>query len=303
MGSNVKSNNLVREKKQSIIVATILFTLTALFMIVFLVKNVGQDGSNENKDNESAGTINDNLEPEQPSFSPTPPPERYVKGIVGFLNDLNESQLPSFPPSSPPSQRKITNGDQFDFLSDQQFSSLPTFAPIHPNHGSYTLFPSTSKLNGDYFKAKTGTKLNMNSQVKYPSFSFYVMGDTPYDKAEEIILAQQMSDIEDEIMLSNDPSSFIVHVGDLMRNKACDTRYYKRSSDILFNNSQSLFVLPGDNDWVDCPNSRYAMRRFQKYFIRNISSNNLIGFKRQTGRQENFSLWRNNVLFLGINVS
>jgi hypothetical protein len=152
--------------------------------------------------------------------------------------------------------------------------------------------------------------------------SFYVMGDTPYKPKESILLIHQLKEIYQDRHLSH-----IFHVGDLMRKGDCKERRYQHVSNILFHSIQRLasqesqnttsfstttssvpiLVLPGDNDWLECPNRTLAFRRFKRYFIRENPSIQYIDashrFSRQAKRVENFVFCKDNILFFGLNVS
>ena len=145
--------------------------------------------------------------------------------------------------------------------------------------------------------------LSVASKVTVPTFSFFVMGDTPYSEREEILLSKQILGLENDINESDGNSLFLVHVGDLMRSISCGKWRYQLASNILNKSSLPLLVIPGDNDWIDCPNPKIAMRRFRKFFIRRYKRRQT-SFKlmRQDGRKENFSFWHNDILFFGLNV-
>jgi len=72
---------------------------------------------------------------------------------------------------------------------------------------------------------------------------------------------------------------------------------------ILNSSSHRVLVIPGDNDWVDCPDEDVAMNKFHEYFIeREIGRSSSFKLNRQSGREENFSFMHHGILFLGLNV-
>ena len=168
-----------------------------------------------------------------------------------------------------------------------------------PNSSTRTSFPN----NGDSNEQR--------QLVSYPKFSFFVMGDTPYTPNDAKILVDQVDQI------SKKDALFLVHVGDLMKRGKCRSKSYREASNILFGGSLSdpspsfrplpTFVIPGDNDWVDCPDIDIAYKRFTRFFVKNNNSTHgmdkQLSFQRQSQRKENFVLWKHNVLFLGLNVS
>jgi hypothetical protein len=90
---------------------------------------------------------------------------------------------------------------------------------------------------------------------------FYVLGDAPYSSNQAIVLAQQIQDIPDD-------AEFVVHVGDIRANdrQACEEWEYRTAADVLKLSPVPVFMLLGDNDWVDCPNVDEALGYWETYF-------------------------------------
>lgn len=157
--------------------------------------------------------------------------------------------------------------------------------------------------------------------------SFYVMGDTPYKPKESILLINQLKEVYQDKHLS-----VIFHVGDLMRKSDCRESRYQHASNVLFGKGRTaptlssqnvttttsystdssgggvpVLVLPGDNDWLECPNLTYAFGQFKRHLIVKNPSMQYIDeshhFSRQAKRVENFVLWKDDILFFGLNVS
>ena len=138
---------------------------------------------------------------------------------------------------------------------------------------------------------------NANNSYFEESFSFYVMGDTPYTEQEAKLLSEQISNLDEDAL-------FMIHVGDLMKSSTCAIDNYRDSSRILQGSPVPVLVLPGDNDWIDCPNPNLALRRFRRYFIsRQYDNLYFTEFYRQKQRIENFFFEFDGVLFFGLNVS
>jgi hypothetical protein len=142
--------------------------------------------------------------------------------------------------------------------------------------------------------------------VTFPKFSFFVMGDTPYNKRDAKLLKRQVR------QMKNTDALFVVHVGDIMKRGKCKNKSYKEAAEILFAETSKFdplptIVIPGDNDWVDCPDRDLAYNRFLRHFVRRNNStlgvDTFMNFQRQKERKENFVLWKHNILFLGLNVS
>ena len=142
---------------------------------------------------------------------------------------------------------------------------------------------------------------------QYDTFSFYVMGDAPYTTAEEDLVREQLSDISKEV--SSD-DMFLFHVGDMMRAKTtfCRRRRYQFIEDAFTQELPNLptFLIPGDNDWNDCPDPDLAWQYWEEYFL--SFERNFLGVRsflpsveRQPNRQENLAFVLNGVLMIGLN--
>ena len=142
-----------------------------------------------------------------------------------------------------------------------------------------------------------------NNRMKHDDIIFFVMGDVPYTPEEEIYLAEHVARV------NSSNATFMVHLGDTQSKGSCKMRDFRYTSSIIFGSSIPTLVVPGDNDVLDCPKEvppRVALRRFRKNFINDttIINSELSGsFQRQIERLENFAFWKNEVLFIGLNVS
>ena len=180
----------------------------------------------------------------------------------------------------------------------------------------------------DSFSSSNGASIGRRRQlqrrrIKHPVFSFFVMGDTPYSPRDSRILQRQVKQMAKK-KDNGKNALFCVHVGDLMKKGNCRNKNYREASDILFGrkisnillpasssppplSSLPTVVLPGDNDWIDCPSREVAYKRFSRFFINENNStrgmDEILSFRRQNQREENFVFWKHNVLFLGLNVS
>jgi hypothetical protein len=127
------------------------------------------------------------------------------------------------------------------------------------------------------------------------------MGDAPYNRRDERIVRDQLIDLPED-------AEFVIHVGDVMKPSKtnCTVDAYTTARRILKFSPVPLFLLPGDNDYTDCPDPREAwhhwkqhLNRFDEYFY------GLPSYKFQVNRQfrrdENFSFFHKGVLFFGIN--
>lgn len=142
-----------------------------------------------------------------------------------------------------------------------------------------------------------------------PCLSTYV-GDIPYDRKEEEILASQLK------KLSRSEGEFMVHVGDIQFSKRtfCSVSTYTDVQRLFVDNSDvPVFILPGDNDWSDCPDPDSAARTWMEHFhaftdrpdywggTHNMNIDWMEGDESNFG---NFAMWNEESkgLFIGLNM-
>ena len=129
--------------------------------------------------------------------------------------------------------------------------------------------------------------------------TFYVTSDVPYNNAEENVLSRDLSRLPDD-------AEFVVHLGDvgIAATTSCAESMYEDASYILKSSSRApVFVLPGNQDWNECPNPDAAFDNWMQYFHRfEDNFSHRFAVTRQLGREENFSFLHNGVLFVGLNL-
>ena len=126
---------------------------------------------------------------------------------------------------------------------------------------------------------------------------FSVIGDIPYLPEDEEVLRQALRDLDPR-------SPFVVHLGDIKTGAApCDEAVYMRVSAILRGSPQPVLIVPGDNEWNDCPDPAAAWRLWTMYFL-GLEGSWALPFPvtRQQERPENFAFSHRGVLFLGLNL-
>ncbi len=79
------------------------------------------------------------------------------------------------------------------------------------------------------------------------SFSFAVLGDTPYSPDEERAFTAMLREIDLEEV------EFVVHVGDFKHGwSSCGDPVFEQRREMLAASRHALIYLPGDNEWTDC---------------------------------------------------
>jgi hypothetical protein len=127
---------------------------------------------------------------------------------------------------------------------------------------------------------------------------FSVIGDVPYSESE-------LSTLETHVTNHNrySPSAFLVHVGDIKSgSESCQEIRYQDVADILKGSAVPVFILPGDNEWVDCSNPSQGWSWWMEHlFALEKEFCGIWPVDAQIARPENFAFLRDNVLFIGLN--
>ena len=148
--------------------------------------------------------------------------------------------------------------------------------------------------DGAYGSSNAAAYWNVGEPV-----TFYVTSDVPYNNAEENVLSRDLSRLPDD-------AEFVVHLGDVgvAATTSCAESMYEDASYILKSSSRApVFVLPGNQDWNECPNPDAAFDNWMQYFHRfEDNFSHRFAVTRQLGREENFSFLHNGVLFVGLNL-
>src|SRR2546430_14357046 len=88
---------------------------------------------------------------------------------------------------------------------------------------------------------------------------FGVMGDVPYTAGEVQRLDALIDDINRERL------DFVVHVGDIGGN-ACDDAALEARKRQIARIRHPFILIPGDNEWVDCPAPLARLAAWRRYF-------------------------------------
>lgn len=133
---------------------------------------------------------------------------------------------------------------------------------------------------------------------------FYVTNDVPHNMADEVKLARDLANLHPR------NGDFLVHLGDVgdASIDMCTMNVYKDAADLLKQSPIPVFVLPGDEDWNNCPDPRTAfgywmeeLNRFEENFDK-AENTNFPSVKRQMARSENFSFLHKGVLFIAFHL-
>jgi hypothetical protein len=127
---------------------------------------------------------------------------------------------------------------------------------------------------------------------------FYVTADVPYDASQEDKIIQDIETIPGD-------ADFVIHLGNIQDAfvTLCPQQAYISARAILRRCAAPVFMLPGPNDWTNCPKPESAMKDwtfFLGYFERNFVHS--FGVTHQLGNEENFGFLDKGVLFIGIHL-
>jgi hypothetical protein len=146
--------------------------------------------------------------------------------------------------------------------------------------------------------SKTSKNGSASPMVDSTSAKFYVTADVPYDSSQESKIIRDIETIPSD-------ADFVVHLGNIQDASVtlCPQQAYISANAILGKCASPVFVLPGPNDWTNCPRPDTSLRDWQNYlgnFERNFVHS--FGVSHQLGNEENFSFIVKNVLVIGLHL-
>lgn len=131
---------------------------------------------------------------------------------------------------------------------------------------------------------------------------FYATSDIPKSLENEGKLTRDLANL--------DPSKgdFLIHLGDVgdASVNMCTTNVYKDAADLLKQSPVPVFIIPGDNDWNNCPDPMGAfddwMDQLNMFEDNFETDENFPMVRRQMARSENFSFLHKGVLFIAFHL-
>jgi hypothetical protein len=128
---------------------------------------------------------------------------------------------------------------------------------------------------------------------------FSAMGDIPYSSSEVPVLQQQIRDHN-----TYSPAEFMVHIGDIKSGtSSCAESVYRDMAGYLEVLRVPTYIIPGDNEWVDCSSPSQAWKYWGRYFT-DFESRfcGTPATEHQGARHENWAFTTKGVLCVGINL-
>lgn len=231
-----------------------------------------------------------------PSSEPTLPPST--------LPSMGPSLIPTSPltlistpaPSSGPSSFVYTSAKPSYIPSLRPSavpipSTIPSASPSSPSSAPSTE-PTASPSTRPSFSPKT---IIQTSHVS----SFLAIADVPYTEDQAIDLAEQMRAVSDD-------ADFLVHIGDIRSARdgsPCKRSDYTDAAALLSLSSIPVFIVPGDNEWQDCPNMKRGIQfwyetfsQFEDHWPHDFQVRRLDGYP------ESFEFLWKGTLYIGLNI-
>lgn len=131
------------------------------------------------------------------------------------------------------------------------------------------------------------------------SVSFYVTSNVPYSASDEDKM------VNDLTALSTYGNPFMVHLGNIQESRVtlCQSSRYSDVAEMLKNSPMPMFVLPGEEDWSNCPDPNAAWNSWSESFsFFDSNFDKPFEVQRRVNQQENFAFVNQGVLFIGVHV-
>ena len=201
--------------------------------------------------------------------------------------DQAESSLP------PPSMRKTW---QEQFLQKQKRRRLYVVAAAVLLIFIITL---ASTLGSQSAKASKATSsVVVGGTAPSDAVTFYATSDVPYDDSDQDRLANDLT-------LLDTQASFLIHLGNIQQAAItlCAPSRYQDVASILEESPIATLIIPGEEDWANCPDPDAAWDAWDQNF-QYFSNNFFHSFEvsHQPVRTENIATTVSGVFFAGVHV-
>ncbi len=203
--------------------------------------------------------------------------------------DVLVNDLLGNPPTTITSVSQGSNGS----VTFDSGAGTTTYRPIGSFTGSDSYTYTITDADGDTSTATVNVTVTGGAPQ---SLVIRVMGDVPYSSGEYAALEADLANVG-----PND--EFFVHVGDIQSQGSCTASTYSNVASSLQTSSKPVFIIPGDNEWNDCPNPNQAWSYWNANLMRLEEHwSHSLNVLRQPVREENFAFVHSGVLFIGINL-
>jgi Calcineurin-like phosphoesterase len=131
--------------------------------------------------------------------------------------------------------------------------------------------------------------------------TFYAIGDVPYNNQQAVRLVTQLQTLPAD-------AEFVIHVGDIRyagSGAKCTLAEYQAVANILLNSPAPVLIVPGDNEYNDCPNMQEAWGYWMQTFPPMMANSKWVypfTLIRHGTRPENFYFIYKGVMYFGLNI-
>jgi len=143
------------------------------------------------------------------------------------------------------------------------------------------------------------------------AFSFVVIGDTPYNAADEVMLQEALPKIKE------DGYPFVIHIGDYKGGRSPCLQEYDDRHRVLIEELKPIpvFYTPGDNEWTDCDRNKdpatgkhySALDRLEQirklFFSEPVDAPEILDYQHQEQQPENATWFYGGVRFVTLHVT
>mmetsp|Transcript_60950 Transcript_60950/g.149240 ORF Transcript_60950/g.149240 Transcript_60950/m.149240 type:complete len:466 (+) Transcript_60950:234-1631(+) len=156
------------------------------------------------------------------------------------------------------------------------------------------------------------SKKSGGSTTDMSGFRIFAMSDTPMIDWQEKRLRDQMAQIRDHLKENPDHNvAFGVHLGNTQKvsNYLCTNSTYQNASYLLGKAPRPTLVVPGKEDWFECPRREESFELFMEYFGSSFIPKywhqehyEPLQIERSEDHPELFVLHTEGILFIGVHL-
>jgi hypothetical protein len=142
------------------------------------------------------------------------------------------------------------------------------------------------------------TASKKNKTAAQVPLTMYVTSNVPYTIAAS-------NKFTNDLALIREKADFLVHLGNIQNvtRTYCELPQYLEVSALLMESEIPSFVVPGENDWVNCPDPQKGLQRWTNTFAKfDNNFKHTMHIDYQKNRMENFAFVEDGVLFLSVHV-
>jgi hypothetical protein len=147
--------------------------------------------------------------------------------------------------------------------------------------------------------AERGTALGAAQNEQGTTVIFYATADVPYDADEEVKLMKDLDALPSD-------ADFVIHLGNIQDASVsmCPATRYGDVASVLQKSPVTIFVVPGDEDWVQCPDPAAALANWKDAFdLFEDNFDHTFNVYRPRDRPEVFAMLHGGVLFVGLHIA